>query len=78
MAGSSTVNEAPALYYDVGSPDAYLAAERVVGVLGTVPEFVPVRIGLGRDDEFEVVLARGPQAQLSRGRASHPRRGPLP
>jgi len=35
----------PAFYYDLGSPDAYLAAERVVGVLGTVPEFVPVRIG---------------------------------
>jgi hypothetical protein len=34
-----------AFYYDVGSPDAYLAAERVVGVLGTVPEFIPVRIG---------------------------------
>src|SRR5918995_2019513 len=34
-----------AFYYDVGSPDAYLAAERVVDVLGTVPEFVPVRIG---------------------------------
>ena len=32
-------------YYDVASPDAYLAAERVVGVLGLVPEFVPVRIG---------------------------------
>jgi 2-hydroxychromene-2-carboxylate isomerase len=32
-------------YYDLGSPDAYLAAERVVGVLGAVPEFVPVRIG---------------------------------
>ena len=36
---------APAFYYDVGSPDAYLAAERVVDVLGSVPEFVPVRIG---------------------------------
>jgi 2-hydroxychromene-2-carboxylate isomerase len=45
MAGSSTAEAAPAFYYDVGSPDAYLAAERVVGVLGTVPEFVPVRIG---------------------------------
>ena len=32
-------------YYDLCSPDAYLAAERVVGVLGAVPEFVPVRIG---------------------------------
>jgi 2-hydroxychromene-2-carboxylate isomerase len=35
----------PVFYYDLASPDAYLAAERVVGVLGTVPEFVPVRIG---------------------------------
>ena len=35
----------PAFCFDVGSPDAYLAAERVVGVLGSVPEFVPVRIG---------------------------------
>ena len=34
-----------AFYYDLCSPDAYLAAERVVGVLGSVPEFVPVRIG---------------------------------
>jgi 2-hydroxychromene-2-carboxylate isomerase len=34
-----------AFYYDLASPDAYLAAERVVTVLGVVPEFVPVRIG---------------------------------
>jgi 2-hydroxychromene-2-carboxylate isomerase len=34
-----------AFYYDLCSPDAYVAAERVVGVLGAVPEFVPVRIG---------------------------------
>jgi 2-hydroxychromene-2-carboxylate isomerase len=47
MAGSSTDSPAhrAAFYYDVGSPDAYLAAERVAAVLGTVPEFVPVRIG---------------------------------
>jgi len=47
MAGSSTADaeRPPAFYYDVASPDAYVAAERVVGVLGTVPEFVPVRIG---------------------------------
>ena len=32
-------------FFDLASPDAYLAAERVVGVLGVVPEFVPVRIG---------------------------------
>ena len=44
MAGSSTAEQA-VFYYDVGSPDAYLAAERVVEVLGAVPEFVPVQIG---------------------------------
>jgi 2-hydroxychromene-2-carboxylate isomerase len=37
--------EPVAFYYDLASPDAYLAAERVVHVLGAVPEFVPVRIG---------------------------------
>jgi 2-hydroxychromene-2-carboxylate isomerase len=45
MAGSSTGSAAARFFYDVGSPDAYLAAERVVEVLGTAPEFVPVRIG---------------------------------
>ena len=44
MAGSSTADQ-PVFYFDIGSPEAYLAAERVVDVLGTVPEFVPVRIG---------------------------------
>ncbi len=44
MAGSSTAEQA-VFYYDVGSPEAYLAAERVVAVLGAVPEFIPVRIG---------------------------------
>ncbi|HWT26070.1 MAG TPA: DsbA family protein [Solirubrobacteraceae bacterium] len=42
MAGSST--DSPRFFYDLASPDAYVAAERVVGVLGVVPEFVPVRL----------------------------------
>ena len=32
-------------YYDLASPDAYLAAERVMHVLPEIPEWVPVRIG---------------------------------
>jgi 2-hydroxychromene-2-carboxylate isomerase len=36
---------APQFFYDLASPDSYLAAERVVDVLGEVPEFVPVRMG---------------------------------
>jgi 2-hydroxychromene-2-carboxylate isomerase len=35
----------PQFFYDLASPDSYLAAERVVDVLGEVPEFVPVRMG---------------------------------
>ena len=33
------------LYYDLGSPYAYLAAERVADLLGTVPHFEPVLVG---------------------------------
>jgi len=40
MAGSSTASR---FYYDLASPQAYLAAERVNHVLGEVPEWVPVR-----------------------------------
>ena len=32
----------PSFYFDLSSPDAYLAAERAAEVLGTVPEWVPV------------------------------------
>ena len=32
-------------YYDLASPRAYLAAERVNHALGTVPEWVPVQLG---------------------------------
>jgi 2-hydroxychromene-2-carboxylate isomerase len=32
----------PAFYYDLGSPEAYLAAERVHQALGVVPEWRPV------------------------------------
>jgi 2-hydroxychromene-2-carboxylate isomerase len=36
------VSEQPIFTYDIGSPEAYLAAERVVEALGVVPEFEPV------------------------------------
>jgi 2-hydroxychromene-2-carboxylate isomerase len=34
----------PIFYYDFASPDAYLAAERVMHVLPEVPEWIPVRL----------------------------------
>jgi 2-hydroxychromene-2-carboxylate isomerase len=36
--------EHPRFYYDLRSADAWLAAERVVAVLGQVPEFCPVAL----------------------------------
>ena len=41
MAGSSTDSR---FYFDLASPVAYLAAERVNHVLGEVPEWIPVRV----------------------------------
>ena len=35
----------PIFYFDLASPVAYLAAERVNHVLGEVPEWIPVRLG---------------------------------
>jgi 2-hydroxychromene-2-carboxylate isomerase len=33
----------PTFYYDLANPECYLAAERVVDVLGIVPEWTPIR-----------------------------------
>src|SRR5947209_3587364 len=33
-------------YYDLASPECYLAAERVAHVLGAVPEWTPIRGGV--------------------------------
>jgi 2-hydroxychromene-2-carboxylate isomerase len=40
---SSREPDQAVFYYDFASPEAYLAAERVVDVLGAVPEWQPVR-----------------------------------
>jgi len=42
MAGADP--EQPTFYYDLSSPEAYLSAERCADVLGTVPEWQPVRL----------------------------------
>ncbi len=44
-AGSSTVSSSARFYYDLASPESYLAAERVLHALGEVPEWVPVQLG---------------------------------
>ena len=40
-----TAARRPVFYYDLGSPYAYLAAERVNGVLPVVPVWQPVLLG---------------------------------
>src|SRR3954470_10465818 len=81
MAGSSTAEPPkgpqPAFYFDVASPEAYLAAERVLQVLPATAEWIPV---LARDlpgaesweafrccDEREIALARIETLAAERG-----------
>jgi len=48
MAGSSTAEAVagqPTFYYDLGSPYAYLTAERINQVLGVVPVWQPILLG---------------------------------
>jgi 2-hydroxychromene-2-carboxylate isomerase len=40
---SARSDDQPTFYYDLSSPEAYLAAERLVDVLGVVPEWQPIR-----------------------------------
>jgi 2-hydroxychromene-2-carboxylate isomerase len=42
MAGSSTGRAAPAFYFDLASPEAYLAAERILPLMAVPCEWVPV------------------------------------
>jgi 2-hydroxychromene-2-carboxylate isomerase len=44
-AGSSTGSDQPRFYYDLASPESYLAAERALHAVGEVPEWIPVSLG---------------------------------
>jgi 2-hydroxychromene-2-carboxylate isomerase len=76
MAGSSTAN-GPAFYFDLGSPEAYLAAERVLGLMPVATEWMPI---LARDlpgaesweafrccDEQTIALERVERAAVAHG-----------
>jgi 2-hydroxychromene-2-carboxylate isomerase len=55
----------PRFFYDLRSADAWLAAERVVDVLGVVPEFVPVELsGLAAGDVGPYRCAEEARAHL--------------
>jgi 2-hydroxychromene-2-carboxylate isomerase len=54
MAGSSTADAQPAFYFDLRSPEAYLAAERVIALLPVATEWIPVSAtGLPAADTLE-------------------------
>jgi 2-hydroxychromene-2-carboxylate isomerase len=40
-----SATDSPTLYYDLGSPYAYLAVERAAGVLGAEPRLQPILVG---------------------------------
>jgi 2-hydroxychromene-2-carboxylate isomerase len=70
MAGSSTANQ-PRFYFDLASPLAYLAAERVNHALGEVPEWVPVQVAdvgpFRRAEEIEAYREDIERAARSQG-----------
>jgi 2-hydroxychromene-2-carboxylate isomerase len=76
MAGSSTAEAAPAFYFDLGSPEAYLAAERALQVLPGV-EWIPVLASelpgfesweaFRCCDERDIAVARVERTALQRG-----------
>jgi 2-hydroxychromene-2-carboxylate isomerase len=64
----------PQFYFDLASPDAYLAAERVMHVLPEIPEWIPVRlaglaaggIGAFRCAEEELIYREDVEARARR------------
>src|SRR5918997_2239601 len=68
MAGSSTGR----FYFDLASPLAYLAAERVNHVLGEVPEWVPVRFDLAFRCAEEIASYREDVERAARAQGVQP------
>jgi 2-hydroxychromene-2-carboxylate isomerase len=74
MAGSSTAR----FFFDLSSPLAYLAAERVNHVLGEVPEWVPVRFDLSFRCAEEVAAYREDVERTARAQGVQPLVWPEP
>jgi 2-hydroxychromene-2-carboxylate isomerase len=65
--------DAPVFYYELGSPECYLVAERVSAVLPVSPEWVPVLGGFQTDNRD---LDRGRIEALAAARGLQPVRWP--
>jgi 2-hydroxychromene-2-carboxylate isomerase len=55
---SAADSDQPKFYYDLGSPECYLAAETIMTALPVVPEWEPVHAGSVTDAETEPDRAR--------------------
>jgi 2-hydroxychromene-2-carboxylate isomerase len=74
----------PVLYFDLASPEAYIAAERAAEVLGVVPEWQPIQLaalpGAGELDAFrcpeERDIFRAELERLALARGLQPLRWP--
>jgi 2-hydroxychromene-2-carboxylate isomerase len=59
--------EQPSFYYDLSSPEAYLAAERCAEALGVGPEWRPVHMPLGEPGDRAAYAVRIEQVAAQRG-----------
>ena len=74
----------PVLYFDLASPEAYIAAERAAEVLGVVPEWQPIHLaalpGAGELDAFRCAeerdIFRAELERLATARGLQPLRWP--
>jgi 2-hydroxychromene-2-carboxylate isomerase len=74
----------PVLYFDLASPEAYIAAERAAEVLGVVPEWQPIQLaalpGAGELDAFRCAeerdIFRAELERLALARGLQPLRWP--
>jgi 2-hydroxychromene-2-carboxylate isomerase len=74
----------PVLYFDLSSPEAYIAAERAAEVLGVVPEWQPIHLaalpGTGELDAFRCAeerdIFRAELEHLAAARGLQPLRWP--
>jgi 2-hydroxychromene-2-carboxylate isomerase len=76
--GAGRANAQSRFFFDLASPAAYLAAERVNHVLGEVPEWVPVRFDFAFRCAEEVASYREDVERAARAQGVQPLRWPEP
>jgi 2-hydroxychromene-2-carboxylate isomerase len=63
-ATAQPVAEQPVFYFDLGSPEAYLTAERVMAALPVVPEWMPILAPDGAEVDRDAIARRAAERGL--------------